>query len=186
MKIAFIIAILAALCHAQTEVRVSEVEPPANQYVFGYSGTNLIYVCKAISFQSTGQRAGTFVAISGVSKAAAAVVTSAGHGFAISSRPKVTISGATGTGWTAINAVWVATVIDANTFSIPINSSGFGTLAGTVLFSTTGPRSTMPEWSVQQLVYDGTPLLIWKGWMNGSAGYVSKCSEAATASIQRQ
>lgn len=173
-------------------VTVGDAEGPAYSYHFGYSGTSLLYVCKALSFVSTGTRTATFVSISAVSKAAAAVVTSTGHGFQVpgtaggGSRPKVAISGATGTGWPAINSTWTATVIDANTFSIPIDSSGFGTLAGTVVFNTTAPRLTVAEWSVKKLIYDATPLLIDTYWLNGTSATASKCSDATSTSLNQQ
>lgn len=185
MKKLVITALFALAALAQTNVIVAE--GPPTQSVFGYSGTLLTYVCESPSVLTAGQRFTTFVAISGVSKAAAAaVVTSTAHGFPISGRPKVTISGATGTGWTAINAEWTATIIDANTFSIPIDSSGFGTLAGTVVFRTSAPRLAVAEWRVQKLVYDGSSLLIWKGWLNGLNTFNSKCSEGTSTSVQQQ
>lgn len=159
---------------------------PATQKVYTMSGGNLIAVCEAMSTVTNGARAATSVAISGVTKAAAAVVTSAGHGFAISSRPTVTITGATGTGWTGINAAWTATVIDVDTFSIPIDSTGFGVLAGTVVFKTTAPRSTMPEWSVMRLAYDVGNNLIWSGYLNGTAAMNQKCSEGSSTTLNQQ
>jgi hypothetical protein len=175
---------LAVAAFGQQQMQV--VSGPATQQVYLYSGSNVIAICEALSTVTNGQRAATSVAISAVSKAAAAVVTSTAHGFAVSSRPKVTISGATGTGWTGINAAWTATVIDADTFSIPIDSSGFGTLAGTVVFTTTAPRSTMPEWSVQRFAYDGSSNLIWTGWLNGTAAKNQQCSEGSSTTLNQQ
>lgn len=173
-------------------VAISEGSPPVGWEVVlcydgvcGATGTDLTALCYARSTLTTGLRAATKVAISAVSKASAAVVTSTGHGFPISARPIVTISGATGTGWTGINATWTATVIDANTFSIPINSTTFGTLGGTVVFTTTAPRTTQAEWAVQKLVYD-THTLIWKGWLNGSSGLQAKCSDATSTAVTQQ
>lgn len=73
-------------------------------------------------------------AITTVSKAAAAVCSATAHGLLTGDG--VLISGATGTGWSAINALFPVTRLNDDTFSIPVNSSGFGTLAGTVVFST--------------------------------------------------
>lgn len=183
----------ASLAFAQQAVTITD-DPPltADQYVFGYTGTNLIYQCIAKSIVTTGLRASTTVAISTISKANPAVVTSAGHGFSISSRPSVTIGGATGTGWTAVNATFSVTVIDANTFSlyspagVALDSTGFGTLAGTVIFSTTAPRTTMYEWAVKKLVYDGSNNLIWIGWLAGSTFMQARCSDATSTTIQQQ
>lgn len=183
MKLA-VIFLAAVAAFGQQSVQV--VNGPATQQVYVFSGSNVIAICEAQSTVTTGLRAATKVAISAVSKAGAAVVTSTAHGFDLNSRPKVTITGATGTGWTAINATWTATVIDANTFSIPIDSSGFGTLAGTVVFTTTAPRSTMPEWSVKRLAYDASNYLIFTGWLNGVNSMSQKCSEANSTTLNQQ
>jgi hypothetical protein len=175
---------LAAAASAQQQVQV--VGGPATQQVLVVSGSNIIAVCEALSTVTTGLRAATSVAISAVSKANPAVVTSTAHGFDTNSRPKVTISGATGTGWTAINATWTATIIDADTFSIPIDSSAFGTLAGTVVFTTTAPRKTMAEWSVRRLAYDGSNNLIWTGWLNGTSSMNQLCSNASSTTLNQQ
>lgn len=71
--------------------------------------------------------------VSTISKANPAVVTTAtAHGF--SGTPIINILGATGTGWSAVNATFTITVTGANTFSIPVDSTGFGTLGGTVYY----------------------------------------------------
>lgn len=155
--------------------------------VLNYSGSNLASTCISRSYEGPNSpRSRIQVAISAVSKANPAVVTSTGHGFPTSARPTVTISGATGTGWTGINATWTATVVDANTFSIPIDSTGFGTLAGTVVFVTTAPRTTVGEWAVQKFAYDGSNNLVWVGWLAGSSGYASKCSDASSTTNNQQ
>lgn len=79
------------------------------------------------------------VAVSGITKANPAVVTtSVVHGLAVGTPLLVTISGATGTGWTAINSIFAVTVLTQTTFSIPVNSTGFGTLGGTVIVTIIG------------------------------------------------
>jgi hypothetical protein len=172
-------------------VQVSAGAPPLGYTQVLGVDTNLPYICLARSYQGPNTpRSRIVVAISGVSKANPAVVTSTGHGFPVVSssanRPSITISGATGTGWTGINAAWTATVIDANTFSIPINSVGFGTLAGTVTFTTTAPRTTVAEWAVKKLGYDGSNNLIWVGWLGGNSGYSAKCSDATLTTNNQQ
>lgn len=189
MKIA-ILLLVATCASAQTIVNQTDGPPPnAWEKVYGYSGSDLIYICQALSVVTSGIRSTTSVSISAVSKANPGVVTSTAHGFAISVRPKVTISGATGTGWVSgantINGTFTATVIDADTFSIPVDTSGNGTLAGTVIFTTTAPRSAMPEWSVQKFAYTAGAL-IWSGWLNGTSANTSKCSEAAGSTVQQQ
>lgn len=170
-----------------TVVNVSAGAPPLGYTQIFPDASPATYLCIAQSYQGPNTpRSRIVVAISAVSKANPAVVTSTGHGFPISSRPTVTIIGATGTGWTGINATWTATVVDANTFSIPIDSSGFGTLAGTVTFTTTAPRTTVGEWAVKKLVTSASGNLIWVGWLNGSSGYAAKCSDATSTSNNQQ
>lgn len=156
------------------------------QVVNVINGSNYtIGICWSPSVLTT--RANTFISISAISKANPAVITSTGHGIHASTRPLITISGATGTGWaTGINGANVATVIDANTFSVPVDSSGFGTLAGTVVFVTTGPRTTIAEWSARKYLYDGSNNLINRSWLNGTSGYTSKCSDVTSTSIRLQ
>jgi uncharacterized protein (TIGR03437 family) len=60
------------------------------------------------------------------------VFTAINHGLI--SGQNITISGATG-GWSSVNGTWPVTVIDANTFSIPIDSTNFGSLSGTLVFT---------------------------------------------------
>lgn len=196
MKLA-VLFLAASLAFAQQDVTLTD-DPPkwADQFVFGYSGTNLIYLCYGRSTVTTGQRAATRVDISAVSKANPGVVTSVGHGFDTSSRPSVTISGATGTGWvsgsTSINGTFIATIIDADTFSlattagVSLNTTTNGTLAGTVVFTTTAPRTTAYEWAVKKLTYDGSNNLKWVGWLAGSSAPVSRCSDATSTSVQQQ
>lgn len=189
-----ILSILIALpLMAQTgnTVRVNDApSPDAVQKVYVLSGSNTVAICSSPSYWE--KRGNTRLTISGVSKANPGIATSVGHGFPISSRPKISISGATGTGWTAINTVLVALIIDADTFSlyttsgVAVDTSGFGTLGGTVVFTSLAPRLTVPEWAVQTIAYDGSDNAIWSGWLYGSTAYAFKCSEAATAGIQRQ
>ena len=69
--------------------------------------------------------------VTGISKASPAVVTSAAHG--LTSGNSVIISGATAA-WAPLNATWTATVIDGNSFSIPVDSSLFvGAFNGTMI-----------------------------------------------------
>jgi hypothetical protein len=81
--------------------------------------------------------------ISGISiDTAAEVTTAAPHG--LSTGTMVTISGAVGTGWTDVNATWQISVTGASTFTIPIDSSGFGALSGTIVYTTGGSDLLVP------------------------------------------
>lgn len=93
------------------------------------------------------------ITISGCTKASPAVCTSTGNdldnapGVSGSMGALITISGATGAGWTAMNANLYAHKIDNNTFSlyknstgtIALDSTGFGTLGGTIIASMLPP-----------------------------------------------
>ncbi len=84
-----------------------------------------------------------------ISKANPAVVTFTNHG--LDTDNLVVISGAT-SGWVTINASFIITKIDANTFSIAINSSGFsGTFDGVV--KTNAPQTSAPIWSINKIYY---------------------------------
>lgn len=70
------------------------------------------------------------LSISAATNANPVSLTSANHGLTTGQR--ITISGATGS-WTPINGTFTITRTGANTFTIPIDSSGFGALTGTVV-----------------------------------------------------
>ncbi len=72
-------------------------------------------------------------AITAATNASSAILTSAGHGLLIGSTPKLTVSGATGS-WAPINGTHQVTVLDANTFSMSVDSTGFGSLTGSPVY----------------------------------------------------
>lgn len=184
----FIAALVFSACAfgQATEVTLTPFsEGRALQSINAYDGSNnLISTCYAVSTLTNGPRAATKVSVSSATNANPAVLTSTGHGFNTISRPSVTISGATGN-WAAINITTIATVIDANTFSIPVDSTTFGALAGTVVFTTTAPRQTVAEWAVMRYFYTGTNLIS-KVWLLGSSAFASKCSDSASTTNQIQ
>lgn len=179
MKLSLFLLLTAAL-YAQPETRLSQKNPDvAYQFVLGYSGTNAIYICKAASLQPTSSA----ISIASATNANPVVFTvTAGHGFDASSHPQVTISGGTGN-WTAVNLTnTTATIINSTTFSIAVNATAFGAVAGTLVYTTRAPRTTAAIWSVQSLAYDGSSNLIWTGWAGGTTSPVNTCTGApATA-----
>lgn len=79
----------------------------------------------------------TSTAIAGLSRAAACVITWSTHGLS-GANNKVRIAGVTQAEWSALNGEHVITVIDVDTFSIAVNTSGYsldydaGTDPGTI------------------------------------------------------
>lgn len=172
----FILLLLAACAvQAQNDVIISQKSPSAGyQFIMGYSGTNLLYICRAASIQPTSPS----ISIASATQANPAVFTiSGGHGFDASALPIVTVSGGTGN-WTAVNGSFTATIISSTEFSIPVNSTTFGAVSGTLVFTTRAPRTTSPIWSVQKFVYDGSNNAIWSGWVGGVSSFVNTCSSA--------
>lgn len=154
------------------------------QAVLNYSGSNLTSICYAIANLATrSNKPG--VSISAATNANPVVFTSTAHGLAIGSRPTVTVSGGTGN-WTGVNVTKVATIVDANSFSIAVDSTTFGAVTGTLVFTSTAPRSGQAEWAVKALAYDGSNNNIGSFWLNGNSTLTNKCSDAAltTTNIQ--
>ena len=172
----FILLLLAAMAlQAQTEMRLSQRNPDVGyQMILTYSGTSLLYLCKAASIQPTSPA----ISIASATNASPVVFTvSGGHGFNASSLPLVTISGGTGN-WTAVNASLTATILSSTTFSVAVDSTSFGAVSGTLVFTTRAPRTTSSIWSVQKFVYDGSANMIWSGWVGGTPSYTTTCSSA--------
>lgn len=71
------------------------------------------------------------ITISAATNANPVVFTSNSHG--LSTGDGITISGGTGN-WTAVNGSWTITVTGANTFSIPVDSTAFGAVTGTLVY----------------------------------------------------
>lgn len=165
----------AAGAFAQQCAIGSPPNPTACQKIFGYSGSNLTYLCQARSVQPT---AATMAVASATNASPVVLTVTAGHGFDVSALPIVTISGGTGN-WTAVNGTRTATIISSTTLSVPVDSTSLGALAGTVIISTTSPLNTQSVWSVMKLVYSGSNL-IWSGFVGGSPAERNACTAAPT------
>lgn len=171
-----ILLLLAALAvQAQNDVIVSQKSPSAGyQMILTYSGNDLLYICRAASVQPTSPS----ISIASATQANPVVFTvSGGHGFDANSKPLVTISGGTGN-WVAVNASLTATILSSTTFSVAVNSSAFGAVSGTLVYTTRAPRTTVPVWSVQKFVSDGSGNVIWSGWVGGTPSFVTTCSSS--------
>ena len=70
--------------------------------------------------------------ISAVTNAAAAKMTSAAH--LLTTGDIVQITGFT-VGWTGANGTFTVTVVDANNFTIPVDSTAFGAISGAPVFT---------------------------------------------------
>lgn len=98
--------------------------PPECEFVATVSGYPVYVSC---------QGPGYTVSISAATNANPVVLTTSSaipHYF--TTGQQVTISGGTGA-WAAINGTWTVMVISATTFSIPVNSTALGALAGTIV-----------------------------------------------------
>jgi hypothetical protein len=114
----------AAFIVASTTASITIQALPANSVVEG------IEMDTTTAFAGVGT-----VAITAATNAAAAELTAAAHG--LQTGRTVCISGATGN-WAPINACLPVTVTGVNTFTVAVNSTTFGALAGSpVMFSAT-------------------------------------------------
>ncbi len=129
-----------------------------------------IYTCYARPFTPL---AHSLPAPSAGSAANPCVITSTAHKLPVGSRATVTIAGITGTGWTGLNGTRVATYVDANSFSIPVDASGFsGSGTYTAATATTNyPTTDQAIWKILGRVYSsGNEVL--SGWADGSQAYM--------------
>jgi len=70
--------------------------------------------------------------ISAATQANPAVLTKTGHGLV--SGDTILISGFTGN-WVPANGIWRVNYVSADTFSIPVNATGFGAMTGTPVYA---------------------------------------------------
>jgi len=90
---------------------------------------------------------GKATTISAISNASPAVMTAAAIVPPLVTGQVVAISGFT-VGWATANGVWPIIVLSATTFSIPIDSTGFGAISGVPAFSPTAPRPVRVDQAV--------------------------------------
>lgn len=157
--------------------------------ILAYSGTDLSYLCKALSTQPGNP--GT-ITVSSISNANPGVVTATSHGFYYSATSKqkilVYISGATG-GWATLNGLKVFTPASSGSFTITttagtnFNTSGFGAWgAQSVVVSTRAPKTTSLIWSVQVFGTESNlPTLIANPVTPGSQSGIAGLTGGSTA-----
>jgi uncharacterized protein (TIGR03437 family) len=85
------------------------------------------------------------VVISAATNTNPVVFTALNHGLATNGIQEIAIYGGT-LNWTPVNNTYTVTVIDANTFSIPVNAAGFGALTGTLFGDYRNASGTGLEW----------------------------------------
>lgn len=139
------------------------------QRIMTYATTNLIYECVAASAQAP-----STVTVTAATNTNPVVFTATAHGFdfqtAATTTPAIFISGATGS-WTGINGLWIATPTSANAFSIPVDSTAFGSFSGqNITVTTLAPRTNQKIWAIQALKYNASNVVIWKGWAVDTSG----------------
>jgi hypothetical protein len=124
----------------------------------------------------------TTIAHSSITTGAASIVTVAGgHGLHINTSPQVTIKGATLT-WAGLNGTFKVTVLDSTSFSVPFNSSALGAVTGTVVMTTTAPRTSSPIWAVTKITTDAVGNPLSDLWANG--GWANVCDNRTILSYQ--
>lgn len=149
LKLSFLSLVACCAMFAQTATTTQTIQ-------FVSSAT--LYTCTARSVQARNNGSGV-ITVTAASNANPVSFTATAHGITWVSgsfaTPVVTISGATGA-WAVINGEWVATPTSADAFTIPVNSTSLGALAGTLVVTTSSPRITEAVWRVEKSVFDGT------------------------------
>ena len=180
-SLVMIVLVAVSRLFAQTQVSINAAcpQPECQTLNFYDGGGNLEYVCttKAV------QRRPSTLSVTAATNASPAVLTVTAHGFSTLMSPAITISGATGN-WTPINGKSKATVINTNTFSIPVNSTTFGALTGTVRLDTWAPRTSDPIWHIVKLTYNGSNQLTAKLTVEGGNGQGAVCDSRTTLAYQ--
>lgn len=100
-------------------------------FVVGRMAFNSIPIVNNTVWKNSGSNATT--AVSAATNATAAVLTSTAHSFPVGTGVTLTFAGFTGS-WVSLNGAHAITVIDANTFSVAINSTAFGALTGSPVY----------------------------------------------------
>jgi hypothetical protein len=169
---------VCAVAFAQAPVNVS-IGPPAQGYtqMISYTGTDPEYIGIAPSAVQRYR-----ITVTTASNAAACVITAASHG--LQNDNAVTISGFTG-GWAGANGTHKITVVDANSFSVPVNSAAFGPYgAQAPTVTSTAPRTNALIWSLQRIYYTAGGSVERTAYAGGSSGADKAWSLRTTYSYQ--
>jgi hypothetical protein len=180
LALCLLMIFMCTVCSSQTTgspVVTTDAPGPDEHTMIPYKDGLTTYYCFARQVQFPAST----ITQSGISNAASAVVAATAHGLHADASPLVSFTGGTGN-WTAVNAQFKATIIDANSFSIPLNSTSLGAVTGTVVVTTQAPRLTSRGWRVLKIVVDASGETQSKMWATG--GYGNACSDRATLSYQ--
>jgi len=178
--IAFSLAIIVAALvttaipsHAQSDSPIQTISGGlpniGYQQIYTYTSGLLTYQCFGRSTANV-----STITVSAASNANPVSFTATAHGLDYQSlatiTPAVYIYGAT-SGWTGINGQFIATPTSANAFTIPVDSTSFGTFVGqTIVVSTKALKTTDKVWAITKRVYDASNNLIWSGWAVDTTG----------------
>jgi hypothetical protein len=173
LQLIVLIGCLSVAMFAQQPVTLSDAFIPDYTSLFYTPSSSVTYACYA----KTSSAPTSTITVSGVSNANPGVVTATGHGLHVDMNPEITISGGTG-GWAAVNGTHRATIINANSFSIPVNTSSLGAVTGTLVFTTKAPRTNQKIWLVMKVMKDASGNVSSRLWATG--GYSNACDDRAT------
>lgn len=142
--------LIALLCGAV--LALAQTPAPLQTLMYYDGSSRLEYICSALATQVSPST----ITVSTVSNASPASVSAASHGFDYQSGatifPLVTVTGGTGN-WAAFNGTWAVTPTSANAFTVAVDTSGFGAITGTLVFTTLSPRTTLGQWTITRYRY---------------------------------
>jgi len=175
--------LVCSLAWAQEGSAVNQSEgPPHKGWTFRgfYTGTLLDYACYAEAVQQAYAFKRTDSTLTNIVDAAnLATVTAPAHGLSVGNA--VTVSGATVD--SDLNGTYyVLTIVSADVFTFVSASVSDATYTeATLTVTTTAPRTSARQWSIQKLSYDGSNNVVMKQWANGTPGSRNICDDRATA-----
>ena len=176
-----LIALFAAVCAvalAQAPVNVSIGPPPQGyaQIIHYDAGGSPEYICTAPSVVQPYR-----VTVTTATNANPVVITATAHGLQTDNA--VTISGFTGN-WAAVNGTRNITVVDANSFSVAVDSTAFGAYgAQAPTVTANSPRTNQLVWAISKLYYTAG-LNVRTAWASGNSAGNKACDSRTTYSYQ--
>lgn len=169
------LALMAVASWGQAVNQVADPPPTAEIKLFFYDGSsNLQYICWA----RQNQMASTSVSVAASTLTSIVVLTNVGtvthpsHGLYVGAR--ITVTGGSDTD---LNTTYtIATVTNANVYTIATANVSNATYTTGLAISTTNPLTSAAKWAIQVLTY-ATTTLTGSFWANSSVGYGLACSD---------